>query len=179
VASCDALLRSIRLANRTSYGEQGKRVHIVPEVGEAIAFYQTDHNEFRREFGLEGASVSDVAVDVHRPQASSRSVFFIELKGRHIDKALDQLKSTILAVQGCVKREAPCASLHAVIVSSGGIAPKMLAGPIARFPSVTRIAPTVRRTKNLDLRELIGKSAQLHCERSVEKIAKAPRRQGS
>ncbi len=131
MASCDVLLERIRLQT-TSYREKGKRVHVRAEPDESIAFYRTDHPHFRRQFGLGKATVSDLAVDVNRPQASSRTVFFIELKGRHVDRAIDPLASTISAVRMCILKEAPNARLRAVVVSSGS-APKMLDRPLKDF----------------------------------------------
>jgi hypothetical protein len=101
--------------------------------------------------------VSDLAIDVH--EVSSRTVFFIELKGRHIEKALEQLASTIVAVRGCVLRKVPKLRLRAIIASSGWSAPKMVARQWTDFRKSTGITPELVTRKNLDLRDMLAGGA--------------------
>jgi hypothetical protein len=128
-ADCRATAEAAKLPG-TSYSERGNRISMRQERPEQIDFYKLDSTPIRECLGRErpegghGLKLCDVVVRYREsPQATSSTVVFAELKGKHIGDALEQIDGSVHVVKPRVEelwQESRAKRWLAVIVHGGG-----------------------------------------------------------
>ncbi|WNG22645.1 hypothetical protein F0U62_00385 [Cystobacter fuscus] len=105
------------LGQGTSHRESGRGIRFVPKAGERAWLFRSDSQEFREHFGNRQSCDAVFLIET----AQQRKLFFIELKGRRFEDAIDQLAETYLAVHG--KLPPTCrqsTDLEVLAVTGGG-----------------------------------------------------------
>src|SRR5437868_1197511 len=89
------------LQTGTSFSEQGKSVSIMRRNNEIVLMFATDSQLVRDVLGV--ARVCD-AVFVYMQYLSRPILIFVELKGKNIKDAADQINSTIRGARSLLNR---------------------------------------------------------------------------
>lgn len=93
------LLSGCLLPNRYSYSENGVKIELQPQSGELILLFHIDDQsnrdcKFRRVLELDNQGMKMCDLIVFYAKDSTRNICFIELKGRDIETAIQQINNT-------------------------------------------------------------------------------------
>lgn len=144
----ETLERHCRLPS-THFTEQGKTVSLEPEQDETVRFFHIDNHAFRSYFQV--ANVCDLLIEYQRETFAL--LLFIELKGKNLRDAEQQIVGAVKAVRTCLEGQW---ALRALVVASG-VSPKRAAAMqrrIKRATSVTLYFKSLKRG-TLSLRPFI------------------------
>jgi hypothetical protein len=97
------------LIHKTSFGESGCKVSIRKESNESILFFNIDEKSnpestFRKALNIRG-KMCDLAV--YYSNDNQKILCFVELKGCHIEDAVEQVENTYLHFKKLLKRRVP------------------------------------------------------------------------
>jgi hypothetical protein len=116
---CDVTPWEPLLGQGTSLKESGRGVSFAPKSaeGEKAWFFRSDSQEFRAHFGNVKSCDAVFLIQTVR----KRKLFFIELKGRRFEDAVDQLAETFLAVRRMLPPDCrQSTEFEALAVTGGG-----------------------------------------------------------
>ncbi len=106
------LLSGCLLAGKTSHKEDGVEVSLQPASGETVLFFHIDEKsnpncKFRQLLGLdrEGMKICDLIVFYAKD--NERIICFVELKGKDINTAKEQVINTYTYFKNFLKKAAP------------------------------------------------------------------------
>ncbi|MFY0582551.1 hypothetical protein ACN28S_57145 [Cystobacter fuscus] len=92
----------------------------MPKAGERARLFRSDSQEFREHFGNRQSCDAVFLIET----AQQRKLFFIELKGRRFEDAIDQLAETFIAVRGKLPPECRQSTDLEVLAVTGGGTPE-------------------------------------------------------
>lgn len=114
---CDVTPWKHLLGQGTSLRESGRGVRFAPKAGERALLFTSDTREFREHFSTRQSCDAVLLIET----AEKRRLFFIELKGRRFEDAVDQIAETLIAVRKQVPRDCrESTGLEAIAVTGGG-----------------------------------------------------------
>lgn len=95
----------------TSFTDNGITVNVRPKKGESVKFFAIDEKSnpkstIRKELGMQGR-ICDLVVYYLKEANHEDALCFVELKGKKIDDALEQIIETSKALEGCREAENP------------------------------------------------------------------------
>jgi hypothetical protein len=84
------------LPGKTCFSEQGKSVSVIPQSGETVLFFSIDNPncELRQLIGLDRAGEAICDLLVFYAIGDKRTICFVELKGKDLEKAVEQVVNT-------------------------------------------------------------------------------------
>lgn len=99
------------LITGTSFTDNGITVNIRPQKGEFVKFFAIDEKSnprstIRKDLGMRGR-ICDLAVYYLKEANREHALCFVELKGKKIDDALEQIIETFEALAKCPEAENP------------------------------------------------------------------------
>lgn len=123
-----------------------------PKAGESFA---SDTREFREHFSIRQSC--DAVMLIETPV--TRKLFFIELKGRNFEEAVDQIAEALTAVRNAVPRDCrESTELEAIAIAGGATPDKEFRKAQEKFRKKTRVQlrrKSVPQGKMCDLRDLL------------------------
>jgi hypothetical protein len=93
------------LIPRTTFTDNGITVNVRPQKGESVKFFVIDEKSnpkstLRKALGMHGR-ICDLVVYYLKEGNRGDALCFVELKGKKIDDALEQILETFEALEGC------------------------------------------------------------------------------
>jgi hypothetical protein len=134
----------------SSFSESGKRVSARSD-GDQVVFFRTDDIEVKKFFKATDDPWSDLLVV---RSGGETLALYVELKGAHFEKAVEQLRSTINRTRECVRGTFGVTRWRAVVLLGGGGAPHKDDRARREFHRATSIElRVISGAKRCDLRE--------------------------
>lgn len=149
IAWADLAFRGAEPHSGTSYSEQNAKVTIRPVTGEVVCLYVLDTAAVREALKLKKCCDVGVAWALEE----RRGAVLVELKGRHVGHAAEQLAETANAVY----RQIPAGVRRVAAVVSGGASPSNRQAAEDKFMKLAASTgfEFVVRTRVLDLAQLL------------------------
>jgi hypothetical protein len=109
------------LQQGTSVSEQGKRAAIAKRANEVVLLFRTDCGNVRRILGIQRVCDATFMYMRHRGRPL---LLFVELKGRNVSDAAEQISSTMQAIRNVIRDTVTpnfpqAADMRAIVVRSG------------------------------------------------------------
>lgn len=149
----DKLIRAC-LKEGTSHKERGNKASLQRLRDEVVLLFQVDNDEARQAFGIGRAC--DLAFFYMKHRERPR-LLFVELKGRHITDAVEQLRQTIIGAKrflfNITGNTFPLPDDMRAIVVRTGASPRIEPTLQRRFQAATAIE--LQFTRDSDLRPFV------------------------
>ncbi len=147
-AGCADVQRAACLPG-TAWGESGRRASISREEDEEILLFRVDDAAVRGLFG--GGPLCDLLFLYRETRSVRRTAVLVELKGRDLNHAVEQLGGALAAVRKCATREFDVEAWKAVAVVRGAV-PRDVERLRKRFDAEYGVPLRVCSAKTCDLR---------------------------